>query len=103
MILSAASTNLSYDAVLRAAMPAGHLRVAGTIHSFPSDIRVMPFAQQTTANTQLIAPSRALAITAAFVEAFFDDHLLGRRAQILSAPTRDFPEITFEKVPSPAR
>jgi len=103
MIFSAASTNLSYDDVLSGAMPGGHLRVAGTLHSFPSDIRVMPFAQPTTTNRQLIAPARGLAITAAFVEAFFDDHLLGRRSAILGAPSREFPEVTFEKVPSPAR
>src|SRR2546430_7417678 len=38
----------------------------------------MPFAQPTTANTQLIAPSRGLVITATFVEAFFDNYLLGQ-------------------------
>jgi pimeloyl-ACP methyl ester carboxylesterase len=99
MILSAASTNLSYDGALGGAMPAGHLRVAGTVHSFPSDIRVMPFAQPTTANTQLIAPSRGLVIAATFVEAFFGNYLLGQHAAILSAPSREFPEVTFEKVP----
>jgi dienelactone hydrolase len=103
MILSAASTNLSYDGVLGGAMPASHLRVAGTVHSFPSDIRVMPFSQPTTTNTQLIAPTRGLAITAAFVEAFFNDHLLGEHTAILGAPSREFPEVTFERVSSPAR
>ena len=43
---------LSYDGVLGGAMPAGHLRVAGTVHSFPSDIRVMPFAQATPFSSQ---------------------------------------------------
>jgi len=103
MILSAASTSLDYDGVLSGAMSAYHVRVAGTVHSFPSDIRVMPFAQPSTPNAQLVAPSRGLVITATFVEAFFGNYLLDQHAGILSGPSREFPEVSFEKVPSPAR
>lgn len=103
LILSAASTNLSYDGVLAGAKPGGHLRVARTVHSFPSDIRVMPFAGPSPANAQLLSPSRALKITSALVEAFFNEHLLGQPSPILGAASREFPEVTVEKVPSPAR
>jgi pimeloyl-ACP methyl ester carboxylesterase len=74
MILSAASTALRYDAVLNGATPGDHLRLAGTVHSFPSDVRVMPFSPQTTGNSQLIPPARALQVTSRFLEAFFNEH-----------------------------
>ena len=97
MILSAAGTNLNYDAVLDGATPGAHLRLAGTVHSFPSDVRVMPFAPQAAPNTQLIPPARALRVTAAFVEAFFNEYLMGQRESILHGPTPQFPEITFQR------
>jgi pimeloyl-ACP methyl ester carboxylesterase len=97
MILSAASTNLSYDAVLNGAAPGRHLRLAGTVHSFSSDIRMMPFSPQATANTQLIPPVRAIRVTATFLEAFFNEHLNGQREPLLDGPSREFPEITFER------
>jgi len=97
LILSAASTGLSYDAVLSGATPGLHLRLAGTVHSFSSDVRVMPFSPQAAANTQLIPPARALGVTATFLEAFFSEHLNGQRRPLLNGPSREFPEITFER------
>src|SRR5262249_36239681 len=97
MILSAASTGLSYDAVLNGATPGAHLRLAGTVHSFPSDVRVMPFLPPVAAKSQRIAPARALPVTAAFLEAFFNEHLNGQREPLLNGPSREYPEITFER------
>jgi dienelactone hydrolase len=97
IILSAASTNLNYDAVLNGVAAGEHLRLAGTVHSFSSDVRVMPFSPQAVANTQLISPARALRVTATFLEAFFNEYLNGQREPLLHGPSPEFPEITIER------
>jgi dienelactone hydrolase len=45
-----------------------------------------------------IDPVRALAITAAYVEAFFDEYLKGQSSSLLQGPEPDYPEVSFEKV-----
>jgi dienelactone hydrolase len=103
LVLSAASTNLAYDAVLSAAAPGLHLRLSGTVHAFSSDIRLMPFTAPATASARsgsradLLPPARALQVTATFVEVFFNQYLNGRTERLLSGPSADYPEITFEQ------
>jgi len=104
MVLSAASTGLNYDAVLSGATPGYHLRLAGTVHSFPSDVRVMPFfSAQAATSSQLIPPARALRVTATFLAAFFTKHLNGQPELLLNGPSGEYPEITFERGSSRAR
>jgi dienelactone hydrolase len=101
LVLSAAATNVGYDNVLRGAEPGRHLRLAGSSHTFASDLRLMPFQPEQVRHpapgSGAIQPARALAITAAYVEAFFDQYLKGRAGALLSGPSRDYPEITFER------
>jgi hypothetical protein len=35
-------------------------------------------------------------VTKAYVEAFFDQHLLGKRSALLNGPSPDYPDATFE-------
>jgi dienelactone hydrolase len=44
-----------------------------------------------------IDPARALAITAAYVEAFFGQYLKGQSTSLLQRPSPDYPEVSFEK------
>jgi len=101
LVLSAASTNLNYDAVLDGAAPALHLRLAGTVHSFSSDIRVMPFSPQAASNARSAGestpPARALRVTAAYLIAFFNQHLNDHREPLLNGPSAEYPEIAFER------
>ena len=106
LVLSAASTNVSYDAVLSGASPGMHLRVAGTAHTFCSDLRLMPFASPGAPSSVrprpgpagAIDPVRALTVTSTYVEAFFDQYLNGKTTALLSGPSVAFPEVTFEHV-----
>jgi len=101
LVLSAASTNVDYRVVLDGATPGRHLRVAGTVHTFSSDMRMMPFVPQGVSNPQngATTPARALRITARYLEAFFDRYLDGRREPLLDGPSADYPEVTFERLP----
>ena len=109
LILSAASTPGGYDGPLSGAAPGMHLRVAGTTHNFPSDMRLMPFLSQAAPDPRgpvpvlagLIDPSRALAITVRYVVAFFDRYLSGTATSLLDGPSRDQPEVTFERANVP--
>jgi hypothetical protein len=80
-------------ALLHSAKPFYIVTIAGTSHPFPSDMGLMPFAKDWRHDAN---PSRALAVTKAYVEAFFDQHLLGRSVSLLNGPSPDFPEATFE-------
>jgi predicted dienelactone hydrolase len=106
LILSAASTSVSYDAVLTGATPGRHLRLAGTVHTFASDVRSVLGSLQGGAEARapagLIPPARALRITATYLEAFFNETLNGRREPLLSGASPDYPEISFERGPSRA-
>jgi hypothetical protein len=102
LILSASATNVGYDAPLSEANPGLHLRVAGTAHAFSSDLRGMPFAAAAVA-PGMTDPARALAITAAYIEAFFGRYLQQKHEPLLDGALTRFPEITFEGKPPVAR
>ena len=104
LVLSAASTRLSYDAVLNGARPGIHLRLSGSVHAFSKDFRLIPFMSQSAGNRPAsmasgtaIDPVRALRVTGAFVEAFFDQYLNGKTAALLKGLSSDYPEVIFEK------
>jgi dienelactone hydrolase len=99
LVLSAASsTGFNYDRMLDGATPGIHLRIAGTTHSFSSDMGLMPFARDDIPNGAEATPTaRGLRITATFIEAFFNQYLNARREVLLSGPSKDYPEITFER------
>jgi hypothetical protein len=106
LVLSAASTTfVSYDAVLTGAKPGIHLRLSGSVHSFSKDFGLIPFLshsggnlpQALPASESAIDPARALRVTGAYVEAFFDRYLNGKNAKLLDGRSSDFPEVVFEK------
>ena len=81
------------NAYLRSAKPPYSVTIAGATHSFPSDYGLMPFTKNRAGS---IEPARALAVTRAYVVAFFDQHLLGKTSSLLNGPSQDYPEVTFE-------
>jgi dienelactone hydrolase len=96
LILSSASVTVGYLDVLSEAKPGVHLRLTGTGHTFSTDIRSMPFLRQ-LADSSSIAPNRALAVTATYIEAFFGQYLRHVPSDLLAGPSRQFPEVEFER------
>jgi dienelactone hydrolase len=84
--------------VFRDAKPAYRLILAGSTHSFSGDFGFLPFiptgAKQAAFGT--IDPARALVVAKAYVGAFFGEYLEGRKSPLLSGPSPEYPEITFE-------
>ena len=92
-------SNYHRDAVVfREAKPAYRLTLAGSEHGFSGDGGFLPFFPASAKRAELGSnnPARALAITRAYVEAFFGEYLEGRKSPLLNGPSPDFPEITFE-------
>jgi hypothetical protein len=85
------------DVVYRDAKPAYRLILAGSQHSLSSDFGLLPFVPPSARKAgDTIDPARALAITRAYVEAFFGEYLEGRKSPLLNGPSPEYPEITFE-------
>jgi pimeloyl-ACP methyl ester carboxylesterase len=85
------------DIVFRDAKPAYRLILAGSEHSFARDFGLLPFVPASVKKTgDTIDPARALTITKAYVEAFFEEYLEGRKSPLLNGPSPKYPEITFE-------
>jgi dienelactone hydrolase len=105
LILSAASTPDSYDTVPGGAKPGMHLRLAGSTHPFSKDFLLVPLISQHPSNTNrgrpqaapTIDPKRAIKITQAYIEAFFDRYLNGQTVALLKGPSPEYPEIMFER------
>ena len=99
VLVLSSEVSMGYGAVLRGARPGLHLKLAGSTHTFSSDILMMPFVSRATAAAAggSIDPVRALTVTDRYVEAFFDEYLKGKASGLLGGPSRDFPEITFEQ------
>ncbi|MBP2326720.1 hypothetical protein JOF56_007105 [Kibdelosporangium banguiense] len=72
------------------------VEVAGTVH--PSFTDVGLFADQYGVNIGATTTAeRTQAITRAYVNAFFDQHLRGKPSSLLDAPSARYPEIAFCK------
>jgi predicted dienelactone hydrolase len=82
------------NTLLHNARPSYVVTIAGTTHSFPADTGLMPFAKDWQG--QSANPSRAMTITRAYVNAFFDQHLLGKASSLLNGPAPEYPEVVFE-------
>jgi dienelactone hydrolase len=91
-------TNYHRDAVvLRDAKPGFRLILAGSQHSFSADWGFLPFIPDARkAEMGTIDPARALTITKAYVGAFFGEYLNGKESPLMSGPSAEYPEITFE-------
>jgi hypothetical protein len=70
------------------------VEVAGTVHASFTDIGLfgdqlgIDFGATTTAE-------RTQAITRAYVNAFFDEHLRGKQQPLLDQPSTRYPEVVF--------
>ncbi|MFI6818940.1 alpha/beta hydrolase family protein [Nonomuraea sp. NPDC050328] len=70
------------------------LLVDGTVHASFNDIG--PLAEQLGLDVGAKLPGkRALAITRAYVSAFFDTHLRGKKRPLLDQPSARYPEVRF--------
>ena len=85
------------DLVFQNAKPGYRATLTDSEHAFSSDFGVLPFFQsaEIRATMGAIDPTRALTITRAYVEAFFQEHLEGRKSPLLNGPSPDFREIVF--------
>jgi hypothetical protein len=67
---------------------------AGAIHASFTDLALL--ADQVGIDTDAVLPgTRSLAITRAYVRAFFDQHLRGQPQPLLDQPSPRYPEVTF--------
>jgi len=92
-------SNYHRDAVVfRDAKPAFRLTLAGSEHGFSQDWGLLPFIPTSAKKAALgtIDPARALTITKAYVEAFFGEYLESKKSPLLTGPSPEYPEITFE-------
>ena len=70
------------------------LVVAGAVHASFTDLALL--ADQIGIDTGTgLSGARSLDITRAYVRAFFDQHLRGRRQALLDQPSPRYPEVTF--------
>jgi dienelactone hydrolase len=70
------------------------MSISGTNHSFATDTGLMPYAMSSMRDANR---ARVLAITRAYIKAFFDQHLLGKNSLLLNGSSPDYPEVTIEK------
>jgi dienelactone hydrolase len=70
------------------------LVVAGAVHASFTDLAVLADQSGIDIGADL-SGARSLDITRAYVRAFFDQHLLGRRQGLLDQPSPRYPEVTF--------
>lgn len=86
------------EIVFRDGQPAYRLTLAGSMHSSFTDEGMLPFLGDGAKKAMLgtIEPGRALSITSTFLDAFFDKYLNGKPSPLLSGPSAEYPEITFE-------
>jgi hypothetical protein len=70
------------------------VEVAGTVHSSFTDVGL--FADQFSVDIgATITAERTHAVTRAYVNAFFDQHLRGKPSSLLDAPSSQYPEMAF--------
>jgi pimeloyl-ACP methyl ester carboxylesterase len=85
------------DVLLRSGNPGYLLTLAGATHMFSSDLWLMPLVRNSMKDQMgSIDPVRALAITKAYIAAFFGEHLEGTKSSLLEGPSPDYPEVRFD-------
>lgn len=90
---------LMYGSVMRSGDPGYLLTLNRSIHPFFSDFAVISEDLGIPTETPpggLIEPARALAITNAYVVAFFDRYLKEKKSPLLNGPSPTYPEVHFE-------
>lgn len=88
---------MNLDVLLRRGNPGYLLTLAGATHMFSSDLWLLPLVRSTMKDQMgSIDPVRALAITKAYVAAFFGEYLEGKKSPLLAGPSSDYPEVRFE-------
>jgi predicted dienelactone hydrolase len=80
------------NTLLRNARPSYAVTIAGTVHSSFADLGVMSFAPP----GQGANPARALSVTRAYIQAFFDQYLLEKASGLLNGQSSEYPEATVE-------
>jgi hypothetical protein len=72
--------------------------IVGTTHMSFSDQGLLPFVPESVkAGMGTIDPSRAIRLTATYIDAFFDKYLNDRNSSLLEKTSPDYPEVTIEK------
>jgi dienelactone hydrolase len=90
---------IEYDEVMRNGNPGYRLTLDHSVHASFSDLIVLHRGLSLPSEaTQpgLIDPARALAITRAYVEAFFGHYLMGEKSPLLDGPSPEYSEVEFE-------
>ena len=90
---------LQYGLVMRSGNPGYLLTFDRSVHENFTDLELLgrDLGIATDAPpTGLIDPTRALAIANAYVVAFFDRYLQGKKSPLLDGPSPEYPEVTFE-------
>lgn len=107
LVYSGAAPWMNHSVFAGSAGPAYQLFIAGSQHMDFSDLaQFSPLLQWTASDAPAapfgaIDPRRMREITAAYVGAFFDQHLLGRESPLLDGASEQFPEVTIETKPAP--
>lgn len=118
---------MAYSRAMEAARPGLHLRLLGSTHYYSSDLGLLAFLPPSVKPGNASDPARAtprepgpmmtgpmmrsgtldpvrgLAITRAYVAAFFDTYLRHKPSALLDGPRQDFPEVVFESDAPPAK
>lgn len=100
LLLLTEVSNPVFNAASSTGKPGYHLILGNSLHFFSADWAFLPFLspKQKAQRVGSIEPSRALSITSTYVEAFFGKYLKGKATTLLSGPSAEYPEITFEPV-----
>ena len=87
-----------YETIFHNGKPGFRISIIGSTHLSFSDIGLLPFVADAD-KKQLgpIEPTRALAISSAYIRAFFDLYLNGKQSSLLAGLSRDYPDIEFER------
>jgi predicted dienelactone hydrolase len=87
----------AYDLVFRSGSPGYRVILPSTTHMSFSDVGWLPFMSDSyKATLGAIDRTRALRVSADYIEAFFDQHLKGKPSPLMTAPSTHYPEARFE-------
>ena len=88
---------MNLDVLLRRGNSGYLLTLAGATHMFSSDLLLMPLVRNSMKDQMgHIDPVRALAITKAYIAAFFGEYIESKKSSLLEGPSPAYPEVRFE-------
>lgn len=89
-----------WDTLMQSGKPGYEITINGTLHgSFSDNVSVMTGLGRKPSErekAELLPPARALAITSAYMDAFFGQYLKDETLPLLSGSSPDYPEVTFK-------